>query len=228
MCGPAFLHLVDDARPAARPRRACRAVPLVATSSNPSAASWRHGSTSAALSPSRTETKTQPVERQVGAAAELRLGEGAAEIGVEPHDLAGRVHLRAEDQIDAGEAGEREHRLLDRDMARGCSARGASRRQQIRQLLAGHDPRRDLGDRHAGRLGDERHGARGARVDLEDVDLAVLDRELHVHQPDDVERAGQRDRSAARSRRSSRGRGCRAAASRRCRRNGCRPPRYAP
>ena len=57
-------------------------------------------------------------ERQVGAGAELRLGEGAAEIAVEPHDLAGRFHLGAEDQIDAGEAGEREHRLLDRDMRR--------------------------------------------------------------------------------------------------------------
>ena len=56
------------------------------------------------------------LERQVGAAAELRLGEGAAEIDVEPHHLAGRFHLRPEDQIDAGEAGEREHRLLDRDM----------------------------------------------------------------------------------------------------------------
>ena len=93
-------------------------MPRVATSAKPIATSWRHGSTSAALSRSRTETKTLPVERQVGAAAELRLGEGAAEIGVEPHHLAGRFHLRPEDQIDAGEAGEREHRLLDRDMRR--------------------------------------------------------------------------------------------------------------
>ncbi len=61
------------------------------------------------------------------------------------------------------------------------------------KLLAGHHPRRDLGDRHAGRLGDERHRARGARVDLEHVDFAVLDGELHIHQPDDIERARERD-----------------------------------
>src|SRR5205814_8880658 len=106
------------------------------------------------------------LERQVGAAAELRLGEGAAEIAVEPHDLAGRFHLRPEDQIDAGETGEREYRLLDRDMA--VRPRAVAAGQQRRELLAGHDPRRDLGDRHAGRLGDERYGARGAGVDLED------------------------------------------------------------
>ena len=45
----------------------------------------------------------------------------------------------------------------------------------------------------AGRLRDEGHGARRARVDLEHVDHAVLDRELHVHQADDVERLRHRD-----------------------------------
>ena len=57
--------------------------------------------------------------------------------------------------------------------------------------LAGHDARRDLGERNAGGLGDERHGARGARVDLQDVDDAALDRELDVHQADHVERLGE-------------------------------------
>jgi hypothetical protein len=33
---------------------------------------------------------------------------------------------------------------------------------------------------------------RGAGVHLDQVDLAVLDRELHVHQAHDVQRAGQR------------------------------------
>ena len=60
------------------------------------------------------------------------------------------------------------------------------------QRLAGHQAGGDLGDRQAGRLGDERHGAAGARIDLEHVDLAVLDRELHVHQADDLQRLGQR------------------------------------
>ena len=42
------------------------------------------------------------------------------------------------------------------------------------QLLADHDPRGELGERHADHLADERHGARGARVDLEDVDVVPL------------------------------------------------------
>ncbi len=74
------------------------------------------GTTIAALSRSLTEMKTVPSWRQLVAGAELRLGEGAAEIAVEAHHLAGRFHLRPEDDVDAGEAGEREHRLLDRDM----------------------------------------------------------------------------------------------------------------
>ena len=52
------------------------------------------------------------------------------------------------------------------------------------------------GNRLADDLGDERHGARGARVDLENVDYAVLDGELHVHQADDLERQGQLARLA--------------------------------
>ena len=60
------------------------------------------------------------------------------------------------------------------------------------EALARHDAGGDLGDRQADHLGDERHGARGARVDLEHVDVAVLDGELHVHQADDAERHRQR------------------------------------
>jgi hypothetical protein len=41
-------------------------------------------------------------------------------------------------------------------------------------------------------LGDEGHGARGARIDFQHVDLAVLDGILGVHQPDHVEPQGQR------------------------------------
>jgi hypothetical protein len=43
-------------------------------------------------------------------------------------------------------------------------------------------------DRLANHFRDEWHGAGGARVDLEDVDVAILDGELHVHEADDVER----------------------------------------
>ena len=51
----------------------------------------------------------------------------------------------------------------------------------------------DGDERDARRLAHERHRARRARVRLEHVDLAVgRDRELHVEQPDDAERAAER------------------------------------
>ena len=55
--------------------------------------------------------------RQRLAGAELALGEGHREVAVEAHHLAGRAHLRPEHGVDAGEAGERKHRLLDADVA---------------------------------------------------------------------------------------------------------------
>ena len=48
-----------------------------------------------------------------------------------------------------------------------------------------------LAMRLADDLGDERHRARGARIDFEHVDLAVLERELHIHQAADIERQRQ-------------------------------------
>jgi hypothetical protein len=66
------------------------------------------------LSSSRTETKTVPETRHDGRhCAELALGEGEREGAVEAHDLAGGLHLWAQQDVDAGEAGEGEHRLLD-------------------------------------------------------------------------------------------------------------------
>jgi hypothetical protein len=61
------------------------------------------------------------------------------------------------------------------------------------ELLPSHDLRGDPGDGEADHLGDEGHRARGARVDLENVDVVVLDGELDVHQPDHVQRAGELD-----------------------------------
>ena len=53
-----------------------------------------------------------------------------------------------------------------------------------------HHPGRDLGQRHAGGLGHERHGAAGPRVGLDDEHLALLHRVLHVEQAPDVEGVG--------------------------------------
>src|SRR6185312_1220336 len=122
-------------------------------------------------------------EGQGHATAKLGLGESTAEIRIEPHDFAGGLHFRTEDEVDAGETGEGEDRFFDRHMR----APRFGFELEICQFLAGHHPRRDLGDWHPDRLGDERHRPRGARIDLEHVDRAVLHRVLHIHQPDDAE-----------------------------------------
>ena len=88
----------------------------------PISASWRIGATALSLSESFTETNTVPGERQLAAAAELALGEGDGVVAVDAHHLAGRAHLRTEHGVDAGEAREREHRLLHRDMVEAAAA----------------------------------------------------------------------------------------------------------
>src|ERR1700736_2051090 len=70
----------------------------------------------------RNENMT--LKRQTGAAAELRLREGPPEIAIEPHDFAGRFHLRTEDQVYPREAGKREDCLLDRYVTPAATAMG--------------------------------------------------------------------------------------------------------
>ena len=67
---------------------------------------------------------------------------------------------------------------------------------QFGERRAEHHPRRHLRQRHAGRLGDERHGAARPRVRLDDVHRRARHRVLHVDQPAHVE-AG-RDRRGVR------------------------------
>ena len=59
------------------------------------------------------------------------------------------------------------------------------------ECLARHDARCDFGDRKPDHLGDERYRSRGARIDLEHIDIAVLDSVLHIHQTADLEREGE-------------------------------------
>lgn len=91
----------------------------------------------------------------------------------------------------------REDGFLDGDVLQvariGLLAISGNRRIK---LLAGHDAGGDLGDRRADGLGNKRHGTRGARVDFENVDRAVLDGVLHVHQAADLECLGKRRRLA--------------------------------
>ena len=116
-----------------------------------------------------------------------------------PHHLAGRAHFRPEHGVDAGEAGEGKHRFLDPDMIELLELE-----IERSELFARHDAGGDRGDRLADHLGDERHRARGARVDLEHVDLAAFERVLHVHEPADFERARKLLRLLLEAQRSSR------------------------
>ena len=81
-----------------------------------------------------------------------------------------RAHLGAEHGVDVGEPVERQHRFLHRDVAavgrRAQQPFGA----QLGERRADHHARRDLRQRHAGRLAHERHRAAGARVRLDHVD----------------------------------------------------------
>ncbi|MNZ93082.1 hypothetical protein D3C78_1121370 [compost metagenome] len=134
---------------------------------------------------------------QIDAGAELALGEGQREIRVEADDFTGRTHFRSEQNVDAGEAREGEHGFLDGNVLQVARIRllaiGGNRRIE---LFTGHDAGGDLGDRRADGLRHERHGTRGARVDFENVDRAVLDGVLNVHQAADVERLGKSRRLA--------------------------------
>ncbi len=81
-------------------------------------------------------------------------------------------------------------------------AGGEFARQQFAQLAAGHEARGDFGQRNAGGLGDIRNGARGARIDFDDVDVVValsvaLNGELQIDQADDFERERQLARVGA-------------------------------
>ena len=128
--------------------------------------------------------------RKRGAGAQLRLGEGFTKIFTDAHHFTGRSHLRTEGRVDAGEFVEREHGRLHEALRHGQDSgyQASGEMCEIAQLFAGHQSDSDLGERHSGSLGDERYGARGARVDFEHVDRRVLDRVLHVHQADNIQR----------------------------------------
>ena len=145
---------------------------------------------------------------QLLSGGELRLGEGFAEVVGHAHHFAGGFHLRPEHRVDAGKFVPREYGRLHVVVAAGIEIGAAldELRQELAQLAAGHEARRNLRHGDAGRLGNVRHGARGARIHFEHVDLAALaavdrisarDRELNIHQPDDFQRARQLERVLA-------------------------------
>mgnify|MGYP000337883412 CR=1 FL=1 len=125
--------------------------------------------------------------RQSDAAALHRLGIGLAEGTTDTHDLAGRLHLRSQQGVDAGEFHERKHGLFH-IVVPGHDLAGNA---LVAQGAAHHTARADLGQRLSGRLGDEGYGTRGTRIDLEQIDVLALDRKLGVHESDHLERMGE-------------------------------------
>ena len=154
-------------------------------------AGQRHGAGLIAAPGAQIDAALGP---EVDAGAELGLVVGFAEAVADAHHLAGRLHLRPEDGVNAGELGEGEHHLLDAEIGRKCLEMEALPVQRLADHAAGGD----LGQRQPGGLGDEGNGARSPRVDLQHidhvlhaaVDLVLLDGELHVHQADHLEAPG--------------------------------------
>ena len=174
-----------------RPGPASLSRPVPSTRSSSGPASGRSsepgmGACSPARPPDAQPASTSSVRRPGGvlgqeAGARLlqaaeRLVERRAERAVDGHDLAGRLHLRAQRAVGAGELVEREARQLDDHVVeRRLEGGHGGARDGVGDLvqapadgdLGGHP-----GDGVAGRLGGQRRRAADARVDLDDGVLA--------------------------------------------------------
>ena len=146
--------------------------------------------------------------RQDRACAHLRLQEGAGKVAIPAHDFAGGPHFWPKDRVDTREAGEGQNRLFHAEprcfrvsqrervaqrqhIHRVFRMRVGRTQREVRQRLARHQTRSNRGNGRVRCFCDERHGAGCAGVHLDQVDLLVLDRKLHVHQADDMQRQRQ-------------------------------------
>ena len=125
------------------------------------------------------------VNRQLRLGVCLRIALG------DTHDLARRLHLGPQDNVGARETAPGHNGFLH---AEPVQLTLVARQAQACDGIARHDTRRALGQRHAGGLGDKRHGAAGTRVGLDHVNGLALDGVLHVDQA----AYAQRHRDAAR------------------------------
>ena len=120
-------------------------------------------------------------QRRLGTHLAFRIGD--TEVGIDSHHLAGGPHFGAENDVDAWEFNEWEdgffHRVVGRDHF--------FRETEFAESFPSHHFCRELGERNAGGLADKGRGARGAGVDLEDVNDLVFHSELHIHQTADLE-----------------------------------------
>ena len=154
-------------RPALRPASKYAAVPAVAGNREAQLdepAGHRHAR---CLVPVGEREEDRASRRELVAGRGLALGEGQPEAAVDAHHLAGGAHLGPEQGVRVGEAGEREHRLLDADVAAGHRRAQEALGAELLEGGAGHHPGGHLGQRHAGGFGHERHGPAGPRVGLD-------------------------------------------------------------
>ena len=166
------------ARRGPRGGRRCRAVAAMA---KPRSTKLRGGPRGRRPCRGRPATGTRGRRRAAGRPPRSGLGERQAEGAVDAHHLAGRAHLGAEDRVGVGEAVERQHRLLHRDVAAVDRRRAAGPRPAARRAWRPTITRAaTFTSGTPGGLGHERHGAAGPGVGLDDEDLALLDRVLHV------------------------------------------------
>jgi len=123
------------------------------------------------------------LHRQGVVRRELRLEEGQAQIVVYAHDLSRGPHLRAQQDIRAGQLVKWQEHLLDRDI-------GHPRLPGIVLLgqgFADHDIGRNLGQGQAHGLGDKGYGPAGAGIGFQDIDRAVLVGHLEVDDSDHIQ-----------------------------------------
>src|SRR5215472_8231337 len=122
--------------------------------------------------------------------SQLSLGKGEPKGLSRPHDLSRGLHFRSQNRVRSWQLQERKNgRLHIVEVHRQLALQ-----VELAQLTPYHQPSRQLSQRDACRLPDVGHGARGARVHLQNVDLPVLDGVLHIHQAHYLERARQSDR----------------------------------
>ena len=117
---------------------------------------------------------------------QLGLVEGPAERVGDAHHFAGRAHLGSERRVDLGEPVERHDGFLHRDVPADRLAQDAFG-TKLCEGGAEHHAGRHLGQRHPGRLGDERHRATGTGVGLDHVHRGADHCELDIDQAAHVE-----------------------------------------
>ena len=108
------------------------------------------------------------------------LHHGLMEGGGNAQHLAGGLHFGAEHGVHAVQLEEAVHRHLHRRVGALSAPPQAGAVAHILQFFAQRAAHRQIHHGHAGDLGNVGHRAGGTGVDLDDVDLPVLHRVLHV------------------------------------------------